>query len=265
MFIIEETVLGPEFMHHNQIALQKTLKFAILGLSTRFINHSNRSMEVSQKKQCEHPKSEKPNSNTKPDVDLEQLILNELSEHEEIQDTWNFARSINQDHQAVVGAMKSLLPDAYVTDDLITTIYFALTDEGKDILTRGSPEVQVFNAVASMGSITVAEIQRRLGEVSKIGMGPCLKNKWLKKEGDNLIPLVNEVIDEIADQLRLIDETGREPGEEEGKNLKRRKLLQQVTRKSYRVTRGPAYQSTRVKRVAELTREMLLVDSEVYL
>lgn len=39
--------------------------------------------------------------------------------------------------------------------------------------------------------------------------------------------------------------------------LKRRKLISLVTRKSYRVTRGPAYAPVRVKKAADLTKEML--------
>lgn len=39
--------------------------------------------------------------------------------------------------------------------------------------------------------------------------------------------------------------------------LKRRKLISLVTRKSYSIVRGPSYSSTRVKRAADLTKEML--------
>ena len=45
--------------------------------------------------------------------------------------------------------------------------------------------------------------------------------------------------------------------EENLKNLKRRKLVQMITRKSYRITKGESYQPTRVKRMADLTKEML--------
>ena len=42
-------------------------------------------------------------------------------------------------------------------------------------------------------------------------------------------------------------------------NLKRRKLVTQVTRKSYKVSKGPEFRLQRVKKHADLTKEMLEV------
>ena len=40
-------------------------------------------------------------------------------------------------------------------------------------------------------------------------------------------------------------------------NLKRRKLAEKTTRKSYKITRGENYRPVRVKKFADLTKEML--------
>ena len=44
---------------------------------------------------------------------------------------------------------------------------------------------------------------------------------------------------------------------QDAKDLKRRKLINVVTRKSFKVTRGPKYAPNRVKKSADLTKEML--------
>ena len=90
-------------------------------------------------------------------------------------------------------------------------------------------------------------------DVAKIGMGPCMKNKWIKKDGDTLRPLATSVADETMHQLHNLASLS----DDDCKNLKRRKLVSQVTRKSYRVTKGPQYAPTRVKRHADITKDML--------
>lgn len=199
-------------------------------------------------------------------VDIEQQILTYLSTHDDIPDSWHFALNIKQDHQTVVGAIKGLLPDAYIKEELLTTTYYSLTSEGSEILTNGSPEYQVFKAISD--STTVADIQNQLGDVGKIGLGKCLQNKWVKKEGDLLVKLKDDVVDEVIRLLSLVQSSsssGDLKEDEDMKNLKKRKLVQQITRKSYRLSKGPSYHPVRVKRIAELTKEMLGNPTEVCL
>jgi PheRS DNA binding domain 3/PheRS DNA binding domain 1 len=114
-------------------------------------------------------------------VDLEQIMLDALSiEPGIIGDSWEFAAGLNVDHQVIVGVVKSLLVDQYVADEPLTTTFWTLTDEGQEIADKGSPEFQVYNAVPAEG-IQMTELQAKLpGDVVKIGLGPCMKNKWLK-------------------------------------------------------------------------------------
>ena len=53
------------------------------------------------------------------------------------------------------------------------------------------------------------EKQKVVGkDVAKIGMGNCMKNKWIKKDGKDLVPIkkMDEVKDEVQDSLKaLID------------------------------------------------------------
>ena len=230
--------------------VSKTAKFAVFGQNTKQVTVTK------------NPISNTATNNTKAkedsEKDIEQLILGALSTKNEIEDSWNFAQENNLDHQAVVGAIKSLLPDAYVKDEMLTTSYYELTDEGKEILEKGSPEFQVFSTVVNNGgNIGVNELNQRLGELSKIGLGPCLKNKWLKKEGETIVKVSDDVVDEVQVMLLDVNSNKNSVSEDNLKNLKRRKLVQMITRKSYRITKGESYQPTRVKRMADLTKEML--------
>jgi len=262
----------------NSFNVSKTNKFSVLdapGIST----NTTATKQKQVKKQEPSSKTATSGSTIKstvdpsssPSVDIEQLILTYLSTHDDIPDSWHFSVEIKQDHQSVVGAIKALLPDAYIKEELLTTSYYALTQEGTDILTNGSPEYQVFKAISASTATTVADIQSQLGDIGKIGLGKCLQNKWVKKEGELLVKIKEDVVDEVIAVLSLIQSSssssngngGELKEDEELKNLKKRKLVQQITRKSYRLFKGPAYQPVRVKRMAELTKEMLGNPAEV--
>jgi len=195
-------------------------------------------------------------------VDLEQLILNKLQEENEILDTWEYSKVLNIDHQQLIGVVKSLLVDRYVVDEPLSTTYWALTDEGKDVVLNGSPEIQVLRAIPLEG-VTVASINASLGEVAKIGVGVCMKNKWIQKKGDMLVVLNQSVVDETAQVLQKIDSNAAILSEEDYKNLKKRKLVLQITRKSYRISKGPEFRVKRVKKVADLLKSMLGNKDEV--
>lgn len=112
----------------------------------------------------------------------------------------------------------------------------------------------------------MADLQKAVGSsVSKIGLGPCMKNKWLKKNKDSIIKTdsTKNLQDETAANLRLLAACDQGVPEEEIKNLKRRKLINQVVRKSYKVLKGAEYNIERRKRIADLTKEMFGNKSEV--
>ena len=189
---------------------------------------------------------------------LEELILSTLSSGNEIADSWTFAEQHQQPHQAIVGAIKSLLVDAYVVDEPITSTFWVLTEEGSEIVAKGSPEYQVFQAIPADGGISVTELNKLCGDVAKIGLGPCMKSKWLKKDGENILRIATSVVDETAGMLAKVEKgdlTG--VSEDDLKNWKRRKLINQVVRKSFKITKGPDFQPQRTRKLAELTKEML--------
>ena len=112
----------------------------------------------------------------------------------------------------------------------------------------------------------MSDLQKAVGsDACKIGLGPCMKNKWLKKNKDLIVKAdpSRDVADETAQQLRTLQASGNGVAEDDLKNLKRRKLINQVVRKSYKVEKGAEFNPVRRKRLADLTKEMLGNKSEV--
>lgn len=189
-------------------------------------------------------------------ADLEQYILTRLATDGIIADTWTLSQEIGIDHQSLVGVVKSLLVDRYVADEALSTTFWALTEEGKEVVSNGSPEVRVFNAVTAEG-VSVSSLNSQLGEVAKIGMGVCMKNKWLQKKGDLIVRNCDSVTDETTVILQRVESGDSTVPEAELNNLKKRKLVQTVTRKSYRISKGPDFKEKRVRKVADLHKSML--------
>ncbi len=128
---------------------------------------------------------------------------------------------------------------------------------------KGSPEIQVLRAIPS-GGISIVALNSQLGEVAKIGMGVCMKNKWIAKKGDNVEVLLADVQDETAAQLQQVATTsGTGMNTNDLNNLKKRKLVLQITRKSYRISKGVDFREKRVRKVADLTKAMLGKREEV--
>ena len=155
------------------------------------------------------------NSNNKDaDMSEESAVLQYLSSNETIANTFPWAEEQGLDHEAVVGAIKSLLVEAYVVADDLTFSYYTLTDEGKSIAQDGSQEFLVFQAVkaAGDGGITIPELQDKVGKaVAKIGMGNCMKNKWIKKDGGNLVANTDSVQDETKENLQTLESVNGDP------------------------------------------------------
>ena len=202
-------------------------------------------------------------------VDYEQVVLTALATDGVIADTWDLATQLAIDHQILVGVVKSLLVDRYIIEEPLSTTYWALTAEGEQVATNGSPEIQVLNAVPLEGGIALGELQQALGEIAKIGMGQCMKNKWLKKDGELVVRVSGgAVTDETATLLNLVksgDVSGINSNETELKNLMKRKLVQQVTRKSAKISQGAEFRPVRVRKVLCFDKSNLGNKAEVRL
>eukprot|EP00903_Cladosiphon_okamuranus_P008928 g8546.t1 len=197
---------------------------------------------------------------------IEHALLDALSTGEgaEIADTWDFAEKLGCPHTDTVGVLISLEAEEMLKSKLLQTTYFVVSPEGQRVIQEGSPEIRVLECVPQGDAgISKADLEAALGaDLVKIGLGPCMKNKWLAKGGGGaLVRGANggdggSVADTVKELLQKL-EAGEALADQQAKDLKKRKLVAQVVRKSFKVTRGTSYAVRRVKRQAELTKEML--------
>jgi len=203
-------------------------------------------------------------------ADCEDLILTHLaaSADASIPNTISWAEASGVEHNSVVGAVKSLMVEAYVASTELKTESFSMTSEAEQIIADGSQEFRVLGALIEAGEsgISIAELMGKVGkDVYKIGFGKCMKNKWAKKAADKLVALkgAGEVSDETREQLRALKQAGGDASKAEALDdkaiaaLKKRKIISLVTTNYLSVTRGKAYAAKRIKRAADLTKEML--------
>lgn len=139
----------------------------------------------------------------------ENAVLAHLSASEDacIEDTFPWAVSNQLDPLVVVGAVNSLLTEGYVTAEDLATSFFTLSAEAELILQNGSQEMIVLKAIHAAGRMSMDALQDAVGkDVSKIGMGNCLKSKWVAKDGADLVPVVavEDVQDAAQNSLRAL-------------------------------------------------------------
>ena len=167
-------------------------------------------------------------------------------------------------HENVVGTSKSLAGDGYVLMKSTKIDYWELTAEGKKIQRDGSQEAKCFTAIKAAGGLDKKGLEEAVGkDAAKVGMGNCMKNKWISKDGDLMKAAVEEIEDLTKVQLTKLaefanpEENGSALLGKEATMLKKRKLIAGKSRTSYDVTRGPEYAEERVKKAADLTKEMI--------
>ena len=196
---------------------------------------------------------------------IEALVLSALGAADIIEDSYAFASANNIDHQALVGVQKSLLGDAYTAEEPLSTTLWSLTSEGEEFLVNGSPEFRVYQTIAASegGSMDMTALQDALGDICKVGLGPCMKYKWLAKKGDKVNVVKEGVTDETSSILAAVKTASDNknnnglPSDKDLEALKKRKLVNKSVRKSLKITKGAGFREKRVKKMADLTKEML--------
>lgn len=134
-----------------------------------------------------------------------------------------------------------------------------LEPEAEVIVSHGSHEARVFEAVRkALDGLSIQDLESEIGDktVTKLGQGKAFKEKWIKKDGAKLIPLVETISDVTRDQLRVIQEK-RTHEPKIINDLKKRKLLRLQKVISFKISKGPKFALEMVKEETDLTAEML--------
>uniref|UniRef100_A0A8C6WQJ5 Phenylalanine--tRNA ligase alpha subunit n=1 Tax=Neogobius melanostomus TaxID=47308 RepID=A0A8C6WQJ5_9GOBI len=176
-------------------------------------------------------------------------------------DSVDAASRLGVDHQVVVGAVKSLqsLGDI-ISAEQRSSKHWELTEEGSEIAKQGSYEARVFSAVPLEG---LAQSDLMKLPFGKIGFSKAMSNRWIKVDkaqegGPRVYRSVDSVVDQVREKLLLLQKGSGSQLEDKDKNeLKKRKLLSEVTVKSYWIGKGNSFSTTITKQETELTPEMI--------
>jgi phenylalanyl-tRNA synthetase alpha chain len=99
-------------------------------------------------------------------------------------------------------------------------------------------------------------------EIAKIGFAKAMQRKWIKLDGDNKNRVVR-IAEKLEDQEKDLLTKYRENPDLEAhdkkvvEQIKKRKLVNVVTQKSYRVTKGSNFAPQRQKLETDLTADMI--------
>lgn len=171
--------------------------------------------------------------------------------------SFDFAASSNQDHQAVVGTLKSLERSEHVALEQKTQERWVLTAEGEDFAKHGTIEYRIFLDVGQDGA-PKADIEKKYPEQFKFGFGQCAKRKWLSldKATDRIVRLTQDATDTDGKLLVALKE-GLELGAADLKGLQGRKLIEKKVINYFVASKGRLFGQEMVEEHADITAEMI--------
>ncbi|XP_028166464.1 phenylalanine--tRNA ligase alpha subunit [Ostrinia furnacalis] len=195
-------------------------------------------------------------------MELNERILLVLDKNERV-DTLKLALEFNEDHQKVVGAVKSLEALEMVTSEAVKSTRWELTEEGQLVADKGSHEAVLYRSVPDTG-IPQAELMKTVPN-AKVGFSKAMSSGWILIDKSGGAPLVKKKVDSITDtvqdHLNEIKKGIDNLADNIRNDYKKRKLLQEVTIKSFLLSKGPQFATTIKKLETDLTSEMLLTGS----
>ncbi|CAJ0573725.1 unnamed protein product, partial [Mesorhabditis spiculigera] len=158
------------------------------------------------------------------------------------------AEELGLDHQKLIGAVKSLIAqDGLVTVSETSEKRTELTNEGQEMATNGSHEYNVFVAIGDEG-LPQGELMKL--PIGKVGMAKAIAAKWIATEKNGAeVRLVREQLEQIS--------LGQEVDAKDKTELKKRKLINEVTVRGLIVEKGPNFTTEIVKPELDLTAEMI--------
>ncbi|XP_072172919.1 phenylalanine--tRNA ligase alpha subunit-like [Diadema setosum] len=173
------------------------------------------------------------------------------------------ANWLEKDHQQVVGAIKSIQSLGNLIEcEQQTSKHWELTSEGSQVVNNGSHEAVVFHAIPPEG-ISQAELMKSVPN-AKIGFSKAMSAGWLEvnkkcEGGPRVQKKVSSIEDKVQSQLQAISR-GDLAGctDKELAELKKRKLISEVTKNVFLIRRGAEFSTKIQKPETDLTPDMIL-------
>ena len=170
-------------------------------------------------------------------MELTEKILHYLSENNQPVESESLAKHFNEDHQKIVGAIKSLESlGNLIQTEMKTVKQWQLSAEGERVVERGSHEATVYSAVPADGSgITKQDLMKSVSpEDGKIGFSKALQNGWIlidKNDGGLVKRKINDVEDIVHKDLKNLKQSNKtlNVSEKSLSEYKKRKLVEEKT------------------------------------
>ena len=178
------------------------------------------------------------------DESVQNAILKHLSDSNIIEDTLELAKSLGITHLELDKSLKSLLVDEYLSLQVIEKKLLELTPEGASYADNGTPEFIYASALEVKVPTEKSQADAKVGaEVAKIGFSKAMQRKWIQLDPSNkniVIRIAEALEDSEKEQLRKYRENPdlEKHDKKDVDQMKKRKLLNQISLKSYRVTKG---------------------------
>lgn len=179
-------------------------------------------------------------------------------------DTLDLVQIFDEDHQKIVGAVKSIQAhDEKILETSTNSIKtLQLTEEGTYMLENGSHEAVVFNSIPESG-IPQAELMKTSAN-AKVGFSKAMSQGWILVDKTSNPPLVKKkvpkIVDSVRDNLVKINK-GELKIDSLPANIlteyKKRKLLQEIVTKSFLLAKGSDFSTKLTKLETDLTVDML--------
>ncbi|CAG9772645.1 unnamed protein product [Ceutorhynchus assimilis] len=190
---------------------------------------------------------------------MAERILKYLSENDEV-NSLKLAEIFNEDHQKVVGALKSIQANGdLVIAEPVSEKNIELTEEGKLVAENGSHEANLYNLVPEEGT-PQADLMKLPN--AKVGFSKAMSNGWVLVDKSANPPLVKRKVPQIEDlvqeQLKLVASGDHSKlTDKEKADYKKRKLIQEIVVKSFLLKKGPEFSLSLQKLETDLTSDML--------
>ena len=194
-------------------------------------------------------------------------ILEIIKEKGEI-DSQDLANEMKLDHQQVIGLIKALETKEIVETEKKESKGIVLTDDGKNCLEKGAPDIQIMKELKSNGTQTKKSLTEKLGKsVMGFGFNLAMKSKSIAydKSSDNVSLKIESIPNEDKLQetvTKMSKET--DPSKYDDKLIKeytkQYKFIKVGTVKTFLVKKGKNFESGNVKYETELTADLLAND-----
>uniref|UniRef100_A0A2P2I4I7 phenylalanine--tRNA ligase n=1 Tax=Hirondellea gigas TaxID=1518452 RepID=A0A2P2I4I7_9CRUS len=168
-----------------------------------------------------------------------------------------YSQSISEQHQKIVGAIKSLESLGEVINVVSSSAKcWSCTEEGHQISKEGSHEARLFVWLPKDGA-SVDDIKKTFPSAN-VALGACLKNKWVRKEGPLVLPAVPSISDQVQQDLQAVASGSTSAfSDKQLADYKKRKLIKDSDVTVFTVSKGPQFTTSISKQDAQLTKEMI--------